>query len=250
MRWSDEGFVLAARPHGESGAVVHLLTRERGRHAGLVRGGAGRRLAAALQPGNEVRAEWRGRIEDQLGTLAVELAQARAAGLLGDALRLAALASACALAEAALPEREPHPGAYEGFGALLDALAGAPDWPATYARWELALLAELGYGLDLARCAATGETEDLAYVSPRSGQAVGREAAGPWRDRLLPLPAFFLGAQAPAEAQDVRDALELTGLFLERRVLAPHGRREPAARTRLVAMLRRAATTSRSLGKV
>lgn len=248
MRWSDEGFVLAARPHGESGAVVHLLTRERGRHAGLVRGGSGRRLAAVLQPGNEVRAQWTARLEDHLGTLAVELSRARAAGLLDDALRLAALASACALAESALPEREAHPAAYDGFRGLLDALEESASWAATYARWELALLAELGYGLDLARCAATGGVEDLAFVSPRSGQAVGRTAAGPWRDRLLPLPAFFLGAQAPADAQDVRDGLSLTGLFLERRVLAPHGKSEPRARTRLVAMLNRAATTSRSPG--
>jgi DNA repair protein RecO (recombination protein O) len=246
MRWSDEGFVLSARRHGENGAVVHLLTRERGRHAGLVRGGAGRRLAAVLQPGNEVRAEWRARLEDQLGTLAVELAHARAAALLGDPVRLAALAAACAMTEAALPEREAHPAVYEGMAALLDALDGSAAWAAAYVRWELALLSELGYGLDLARCAATGGVDDLAYVSPRSGQAVSRAAAEPWRDRLLPLPAFLLGTQAGAHPGDLRDGLALTGFFLERRVLAPHGRAEPKARTRLVELLGRAATTSRS----
>ena len=246
MRWSDEGFVLSARRLGESGAVVHLLTRERGRHAGLVRGGAGRRLSAVLQPGNEVRAEWRGRLEDQLGTLSVEPARARAAALMGDPARLAALAAACAVAEAVLPEREAHPAVYEGLAALLDALDGSPAWAAGYVRWELALLAELGYGLDLARCAATGTAEDLAYVSPRSGQAVSRAAAEPWRDRLLPLPAFLLGAQAGAEAADLRDGLALTGFFLERRVLAPHGKAEPKARTRLIELMSRAATTSRS----
>src|SRR5690606_30975032 len=138
--------------------------------------------------------------------------------------RLAALASACAMAATALPEREPHAAVYEGFGALLDALDGAPAWAAGYVRWELALLADLGYGLDLTRCAATGEAEDLAYVSPRAGQAVSRAAAEPWRDRLLPLPAFLLGAQAAAEPEDVRHGLALTGFFLERRVLAPYGR--------------------------
>jgi DNA repair protein RecO (recombination protein O) len=246
MRWTDEGFVLSARRHGESGAVVHLLTRERGRHAGLVRGGGRQKLAAVLQPGNEVRAEWRARLEDQLGTLSVELRRARAASLLGDPIRLAALAAACAMTEAALPEREAHPAVYEGMVALLDALGASEAWTAAYVRWELALLAELGYGLDLARCAATGRIDDLAYVSPRSGQAVSRAAAEPWRDRLLPLPAFLLGAQAGAEAADLRDGLALTGFFLERRVLFPHGRSEPKARTRLVDLLARAATTSRS----
>ncbi len=246
MRWSDEGFVLLARRHGESGAVVHLLTRERGRHAGLVRGGAGRRLRAVLQPGNAVQAEWRSRLEDQLGTLVVEPVRARAAAVFGDAARLAALASACAMTEAALPEREAHPAVYEGMSALLDALDVSPAWAAAYVRWELALLAELGYGLDLARCAATGGVDDLAYVSPRSGQAVGRAAAEPWRDRLLPLPAFLLGAQAGADAGEVRAGLALTGFFLERRVLAPHGKLEPKSRTRLVELLGRAAATSRS----
>lgn len=246
MRWSDEGFVLSARRLGESGAVVHLLTRERGRHAGLVRGGGGRRLSAVLQPGNEVRAEWRGRLEDQLGTLSVEPARARAAALLGDPARLAALAAACAMTEAVLPEREAHPAVYEGLAALLDALDGSPAWAAGYVRWELALLSELGYGLDLARCAATGTADDLAYVSPRSGQAVSRAAAEPWRDRLLPLPAFLLGAQAGAEPADLRDGLALTGFFLERRVLAPHDKAQPKARTRLVELVARTATTSRS----
>lgn len=246
MRWNDEAFVLSARRHGETGAVVHLLTREHGRHGGLVRGGGGRRLSAVLQPGNQVRAEWRGRLEEHLGTLAVELTKARAAAVLGDPARLAALASACAVVEAALPEREPHPALYEAVAALLDALEGSPAWAAAYVRWELGLLAELGYGLDLTRCAATGDREDLAYVSPRSGQAVSRAAAEPWRDRLLPLPGFLLGAQAGAGPAEVRDGLALTGFFLERRVLAPHGRAEPRARTRLVELLSREATISRS----
>ena len=241
MRWSDEAFVLSSRRLGESGAVVCLLTRERGRHAGLVRGGSGRRLSAVLQPGNAVRAEWRSRLEDQLGTLGVELVRARAAAVMGERPRLAALTAACSVSEAVLPEREAHPAVYEGMGALLDALED-PDaaWAAEYVRWELGLLAEIGYGLDLARCAATGGLDDLAYVSPRSGQAVSREAGAPWRGRLLPLPPFLLGSQAEATAADLRHGLALTGYFLERRVLVPHGREEPKARTRLVELLARA----------
>ena len=187
MDWSDDGIVLAARRHGESSAVVQLLTRGQGRHAGLARGGAGSRGRGIYQPGNLVAARWRARLPEHLGSYTCELAHSYAAALLDDPLRLAALASACAVAEAALPERHPYPKLYGAFIALLDGLDGEPQWAAVYARWELGLLDELGFGLDLSRCASTGVTENLSYVSPKSGRAVSREAGAPYRDKLLPL---------------------------------------------------------------
>lgn len=246
--WADEGVVLSARKHGEAAAIVNLLTRAHGRHAGLVRGGAGRRLRGVLQPGNEVAARWRARLEEHLGTYTVELTRERASRLLGDALALAGLSAACALSQVALPEREPHAALHEGLVALLEALEGAPDWAARYVRWELGLLRELGFGLDLSCCAATGVRDWLAYVSPRSGQAVSEAAAAPWRDKLLPLPAFLItGLIAGADevaADDVARGLELTGFFLERRVFAPHDQSVPAARARFVERFARANTIS------
>jgi len=164
MQWSDDGIVLSARKHGESSAIVQLLTRGQGRHAGLVRGGAGRSKRGVLQPGNEVRATWRARLEDHLGSYTVEPVRARAAQVMDDPLRLAALSSACAVAEAALPERERHPAAYDGFLLLLNAIEQDEHWPHIYVRWELGLLGELGFGLDLAACAQTGEVDGLALT--------------------------------------------------------------------------------------
>ena len=237
MQWSDDGIVLSARKHGESSAIVQVLTRAQGRHAGLVRGGVGRSKRGVLQPGNEIRATWRARLADHLGNYTVELVRARAGQVMGDALRLAALSSACAVAEAALPEREAHPAAYDGLRLLLEAIELADHWPHIYVRWELGLLGELGFGLDLAACARTGEVEGLAYVSPRSGRAVTAAAAGQYKQRLLKLPAF-LSPQGNGEAEtdaDVADGLALTGFFLERHVLAPHHIALPPARTRFVA---------------
>ena len=245
MDWSDQGIVLSARRHGESAAIVSLLTLAHGRHAGLVRGGSGKRLRGVLQLGNELSASWRARLAEHLGSYTVELLRARAAPLLAQPDRLAALSAAAAVTEAALPEREPHPKIYEAFLALLEALAGEALWPAVYVRFELGLLAELGFGLDLGSCASTGETEDLAYVSPRSGRAVSAAAGAPYAERLLPLPAFLLGRhEGPLGARDVLDGLRLTGFFLERQVFLPHGRREPAARIRLVERFARTSTTS------
>ncbi len=233
MNWTDDGIVLSARKHGETSAIVQVLTRDHGRHAGLVRGGAGRGARGTLQPGNEIQATWRARLAEHLGTYTVELVRARAAQVLTEPGRLAALSSACAVAEAALPEREAHPAAFDGFRALLDALESSEHWAHVYVRWELGLLGELGFGLDLAACAQTGETEGLAYVSPRTGRAVTEAAAGQYKHRLLKLPAFLAGAGNGAEdADDVADGLNLTGFFLERHVLAPHHVTMPPARSR------------------
>ncbi|MBM3492244.1 MAG: DNA repair protein RecO [Alphaproteobacteria bacterium] len=240
MQWTDPGIVLSARRHGESAAIVELLTEAHGRHAGLVRGGAGKRLAAVLQPGNRVSATWRGRLPEHLGQLSLEPAGATAAGLLDAAGPLAGLASAVALLRVALPEREPHPRLFAAFGDLAAALAADADWPMAYVRFELLLLAELGFGLDLTRCAATGSTEDLTHVSPVSGRAVSAAAARAYRDRLLPLPAFLLGSQAAsADAAAIADGLALTGHFLNRHALAPQARAEPAARRRFAARFSR-----------
>lgn len=233
VHWSDEGIVLAARRHGETSAVASLLTREHGRHAGLVRGGAGKRARGALQPGNRLQVTWTARLDDQLGNFAWELASAAGTRWLQDADRLAALATACALVEAALPEREAHPGMFDALAMLLERLAGE-DWADFYIRWELHLLAELGYGLDLARCAATGSNDNLAFVSPRSGRAVSLSAGEPYRDRLLALPVFLIEGSRAASRDDLRDGLALTGYFLERRVFGALGRPVPPARTRLV----------------
>ncbi|MGH6948544.1 MAG: DNA repair protein RecO [Kiloniellales bacterium] len=232
MNWNDEGIVLAARPHGENALVVQLLTRERGRHAGLARGGQGRRARGLYQPGNLLTARWSGRLAEQLGSYDCELGESLAARLLDKPARLAALAAAAAVSEQALPEREPHPGAFEGLLALLRALPGA-HWAEVYVRWELALLAELGFGLDLASCAAGGDNDALAYVSPRSGRAVSLAAGEPYRERLLVLPRFLAGG-GHGGAEEVAQGLKLTGFFLERHVFASHHKPLPVARLRLL----------------
>jgi DNA repair protein RecO (recombination protein O) len=251
MEWSDEGIVLGARRHGESGAIVTLLTRAHGRHAGLVRGGAGRGARGLYEPGNVVLATWRARLSEHLGHFACELVEAHAAALLDDPLRLAALAAAAAVADAALPEREPHVAVYDRLKSLLARLADleqterwAPSWQCRYVRWELALLADLGFGLDLASCAAAGATDGLAYVSPRSGRAVSTEAGAAHADRLLRLPAFLLASESPATPAEILSGLDLTGFFLRRHVFVhrlegkPANGGEPAARARFIARLR------------
>jgi DNA repair protein RecO (recombination protein O) len=238
MQWDDTGFVLAARRHGEHGMIVDLLTREHGRHLGLVRGGQSPRLRAVLQPGNEVAASWRGRLPEHLGSLGCELLRAHAARLIADPDGLAALAAAAALLTATLPEREPHADVCASFARLIDALGLLASWPAHYVAWECGLLAALGFGLDLTCCAATGATADLAYVSPRTGRAVSRQAGAPYRDKLLPLPEFLWRDDAPADRTQAARGLELTGYFLLHHLLLPHGKPMPAARDRLADRLR------------
>jgi DNA repair protein RecO (recombination protein O) len=240
MDWRDEGLLIAVRRHGESAAIVELFTAEHGRHAGVVRGGGGRRMAPMLQLGARLSVEWSARLEDHLGHFRLDPIETPLAAVLADRAALAALGSVTALIAAALPERAAHPALYAASRELVAALGRAPDWRAGYARWELRLLAELGFGLDLAACALSGATEDLAYVSPRSGRAVGRAAGAPWAGRLLPLPAFLRAEAGPAAPAALAEALALTGHFLETRVAPALARAAlPAARARAVAALLR-----------
>lgn len=239
MDWRDEGALLAVRRHGETSAIIEVFTAGHGRHAGVVRGGASRRLAPILQPGAQLDVAWRARLEDHIGTFTVEPIRSRA-GLMADRLALGALNAACALLHAALPEREAHPGLYSATIRLFDRIGEGPDWLSSYVRWELGLLEDLGYGLDLSSCARTGSRDDLAYVSPRTGRAVARGAAGAWADRLLPLPPCLLG-QGPADPAGIALALHTTGHFLEHRLFPDLGHRPmPEARRRFAAMLARA----------
>lgn len=239
MQWSDEGVILSVKPHGETAAVTEIFTRSHGRHLGLVHGGRSRRARPVLQIGNHVDATWKARLAEHLGHISVELRRGYAAAALDDPLALTGLTSLCALARL-LPERDPHPSLYEITLFVLGFLDDQSVWPALLVRWELALLDELGFGLDLTTCAATGATDDLAYVSPKSGRAVSRPAAEPFRDKLLVLPAFLgRDRQTEVTAADVRAGLALTGHFLETRVLLPRDQTMPEARVRLAEMLAR-----------
>jgi DNA repair protein RecO (recombination protein O) len=232
MHWTDDGFVLSVRKHGETSAVASLLTREHGRHAGLVRGGAGRRARPVLQIGNLVAATWRARLEEHLGTMTCEPIRAYAADIMTERLPLLALGSAAAIVDMALPERDPHPEVFSAFADLVEALTSR-DWEPAYVRFELLLLAALGFGLDLESCAVTGTAENLTHVSPRTGRAVSGEAAGPYRDRLLELPPFLKDGKAPTTRSDIFAGLELCGHFFARHVLTPP-RSMPPTRKQLV----------------
>jgi DNA repair protein RecO (recombination protein O) len=234
MQWTDEGIVLGARRHGESGVILELMTPERGRHLGLVRGATGVRLRGVLQPGNSLRATWRARLDDHLGHYLVEAVNLRAAAILGSAHAVHGVTHLAALCRL-LAEREPHAGIYASLELILDALADPAAAAPMVARFELAFLAELGFGLDLSSCAATGVTGDLIYVSPRSARAVSRAAGEAYRDRLLRLPAFLCADAAPASAAELADAFALTGFFLDRHAFAPRGLTLPDARGRFVA---------------
>ncbi len=236
LEWREEGMVLSVRRHGESAAILELFTAGRGRHLGVVRGGNSRRLRPLLQPGAQLEATWRARLEDHMGAFTVEPVRSRAS-LLSDRRSLAALSAVAALLSFSLPEREAHPGLYAHSLGLLDAL-DRPDWEAAYLRWELALLEETGFGLSLGICAVSGSRDDLAYVSPRTGRAVARGAAGDWADRLLPLPQCLLG-QGPASTEELAAGLSTTGHFLESHLAAALGRTLPPARRRLVDLLTR-----------
>ncbi len=236
MDWTGDGIVLTARPHGESAAIIEVLTAEHGLHRGVVRGGSGRRLTPILQPGTTLQVTWRARLDDQLGHFTVEPLRSRAAAIMADPDRLAALNALCALMVFALPERDPHPRLYAIAVALLDRLADGEAWFGAYLAFERALLDDTGYGLDLSECAVTGEVDGLAFVSPRTGRAVTAEAAGAWSARLLPLPALLLDPTTPESRAQMAQGLMTTGHFLHD-ILAPAlGHKPlPEARSRLAA---------------
>ena len=234
MQWSDEGIVLSVRPHGETAAVVELWTRAHGRHLGLVHGGRSRKLRPILQTGNHVDATWKARLSENLGHVTLELRRGFAAESMDNVAALSALTTLTTLTRL-LPERDPHPNLYEITLFVLGFLNDVTVWPALLVRWELALLEELGFGLDLSECAATGANDQLIYVSPKSGRAVSASAGEPYKDKLLLLPQFLTKMRAGGVTrQDVLSGLQLTGHFLETRVLAPRGETLPEARARIM----------------
>ena len=235
ITWEDDGVVLSVRRFGEHDAICTLLTATHGRTAGMVKGGSGKRARGLLQAGNHVRATWRARLDSQLGVYTLESIRAFSAEALDSPMALAGVAALCAMAEAALPEREPHDEVYRQGIHLLEHI-GAAGWDAHYVLWELAVLRDMGYGLDLSSCAATGATDGLDYVSPRSGRAVSRAAAGPYLTQVLALPPFLRDDQASLTATpaEIAQGLRLTGHFFDLHVFAPHGQKAPAARQRFL----------------
>ena len=239
MQWTDEGIILSARPHGETAAVVEILTRAHGRHLALVHGGRSRKMRPVLQTGNHVDCTWKARLSEHLGHATLELRRGYAAAAMEDVKALAGLSSLTMLARL-LPERDPHPNLYEVTLFVLGFLDDASVWPALYVRWELALLEELGFGLDLSKCAATGSNDQLIYVSPKSGRAVSASAGEAYKDKLLRLPAFLTKVrQGGVTSNDIRDGLALAGHFLDARIFRQREEKMPEARVRLAEMLGR-----------
>lgn len=241
MEWTDEGIVLGVRRHGESSAIVELLTRSHGRHLGLVRGGAGTRMRPLLQPGNSVTAVWRARLDEHLGYYAIEGTRLRAAAMFASPHAVYGVTHLASLVRL-LPERDPHGDIYDMVEAILDDFDNAEGAGMHLVRFELAMLSELGFGLDLSACAATGAVSDLIYVSPKSGAAVSRAAGEPWRDRLLPLPPFLRESgdhRNGWSGADILDGFRLTGLFLLRNVLEPRGQGHSDAREGFIAAVTR-----------
>jgi DNA repair protein RecO (recombination protein O) len=232
MEWDAPAIILDVRPYGEGDAIAAVMTEQHGLHRGLARGGASRGKAGTWQAGNMVQVQWMARLSDNLGSFTGELIHAGAAHAMHEPLPLAMLTAVCAVAEGALPEREPQPRIFDGLLRLIPYLPLGDSTLTDLIRWELTVLAELGYGLDLTTCAVTGATKDLAYVSPRTGRAVARDGAGAFAPRLLPLPGFLVGGEAP-DAVAWRDGLRLTGHFLARDAFGHHHRPLPQARTML-----------------
>jgi DNA repair protein RecO (recombination protein O) len=234
MEWRGTGILLAVRRHGESSAIIEVFTQEQGRHAGIVRGGAGRRMGPILQPGAQLDVVWRARLEEHIGAFTIEPQRSRAAAAMSDRLMLAGLNSVTSLLSFCLPERVPHDALYRSSEELLDLLEFPDVWPLAYLRWEVLLLEQLGYALQLDACAVTGMTDDLLYVSPKTGRAVSRLGAGDWADRLLPLPPVLRGIGG-APDHEIFEGLKTTGHFLSAH-MAAHlaGRPLPEARARLL----------------
>jgi DNA repair protein RecO (recombination protein O) len=240
MEWTDSGFVLATRRHGETSLIVEAFTLARGRHLGLVKGGRSARQRAVLQPGNRLRLTWRARLSEHLGHFTVEAEAINAAGIMQDQLALAALNTVTELVRL-LPERDPHEQLFALFADIVEGLPERSGWPGDVARFELRLLAELGFGLDIESCAATGTSEGLIYVSPKSGRAVSAGAGAPYADRLLPLPAFLRGDSGlPDNLDNLLEAFRLTGFFLNRDIYGPRGIAAPQSRARLLRLLQQA----------
>ena len=248
MQWTDEGIVLGVKRHGEANAILELMTRAHGRHLGLVRGGTGSRLRPVLQPGNRISTTWRARLDEHLGHYVVEGLDARAASFLPVSHALYGMTHLAALCRL-LPERDPHPQIYAALDDVLEGLLDPRQAGVRVVRFELYLLAELGFGLDLATCAATGTDRDLAYVSPKSGRAVSRQAGEPWKDRLLALPAFLCDTRAhdPSQ-QEIADGFALTGFFLVRHVLEPRGLGLADARASFITVLQRGGREAIAVG--
>ena len=243
MEWTDQAIVLAIQKHGEGSVILELLTRDLGRHKGLVRGATSQRMRGILQPGNVVQATWKARLAEHLGMFQVELIKARTAQILDQRHLVLGLSSLCAVASQVLPEREAHRDIFDASTHVLDLLTADDVSPLDVGRaivhWELGLLGALGFGLDLSACAVTGDTDNLAFVSPRSGRAVSAEGAGDYASRLLVLPGFIgRGAEVPATGDDVLAGFALTGHFLDYHLCQPNGQKLPPARERFLNYLR------------
>ena len=234
MEWRDQGILLSARKHGETSSIIEMFTPTQGRHMGVVRGGTSRRIAPILQPGAQLDVTWRARLEDHIGSFSVEPVRSRAAAAMGDRLALAGLNTVTALLSFCLPEREAHVELYDRTQMLLDLLGQSDIWPLAYLQWEMRLLEEMGYALDLTVCAVTGATDGLCYVSPKSGRAVSEKGAGEWADKMLPLPDVMRGIGAGSNAE-IGQAFVTTGYFLERHLAQDLGGKPlPEARARFV----------------
>ncbi|MBU2581096.1 MAG: DNA repair protein RecO [Alphaproteobacteria bacterium] len=234
MEWTDEGIVISVRQHGETSAIAEVFTRAHGRVLGLVRGGRSRQMRPVLQIGNHVEVKWSARLSEHLGNFRMELQRGYAASAMDDPARLAALSSMCSLLRL-LPERDAHSSLYEVTMFVLGFLDDVDVWPVLMVRWEMALLDELGYGLDLEECAATGSNDQLTYVSPKSGRAVSASAGEPYKNVLLPLPGFLIkGRAGDVRLEDVRQGFDLIGFFLEKHLFTPKGERLPEVRLRMI----------------
>ena len=234
IEWRDEGPLVSMRKHGETSVIIEVFTAAHGLHAGVVRGGTSRKITPNLQPGSQLDVVWKARLNEHLGAFTIEPKRSRAAAVMSDRLALAGLNAVCALLSFVLPEREAHPALYQRSVALLDLLGQAQVWPLAYLQWEIALLAETGFALDLSACAVRGTNEELAYVSPRTGRAVSVQAAGDWADRLLPLPDILKG-EGEGPTDEILAALTTTGHFLANHLAPSLGNRPlPAARQRLI----------------
>ena len=237
MEWTSEGVIVSVRKYGENSVIIDTLTPQHGRHLGVVRGGASRKMAATIQPGSQVKLEWRARLEEHLGNFRVEQLESRS-DMFDDRLRLAALSSICSIVTFSFPERMPVAELYNSTLNLMDTLNTGGDWKPLYALWELQVLEEMGFGLDLTSCAVTNVTQDLIYVSPKSGRAVSRKAAGEWKERLLPLPSFLRNKFETANHEDILNSLKTTGHFLSSWLATSLGERKlPEARNRLISRL-------------